>query len=214
MDKSQSGFCAVYFRMFFHPAGTFRQLSGSKKRLRYGLLGAFIPAAGYMLFYIFASRAGGAPSVFKPWLAVPVEKYFTWGIFLALPGYLISIFSASCVLYLLVRLFDQKSDFDTVFMIVGLGSGVASWSTLLHDLTDAVLSFLGIISMKEYERLLNAGGFWDYLYKTLMVLYLVWFIGLYCTGITSTMRIKRIPAFIISVLSFVTFQAVLLIFIR
>jgi len=39
--------------------------------------------------------------------------------------------------------------------VIGFGIGVATWSSLLHDLTDAFLSVIGVIDMSEYEKLLK-----------------------------------------------------------
>lgn len=212
--KNAENFFGIYLKMFFRPRDAFDRLNNSKRELWYGLLALLIPAAIYTVFYILAYNAGGAPSKFKPWLALPIEKYFFYGIFLSIPGYFCSGVVASALMYMLLKLSNKTVTYDGVMGIVGFTAGVATWSTLLHDFSDAVLSFLGIITMAEYEKVLNSGGFWDYLYKVLMILYLVWFIILYYKGIRSVSNVNRMYAIFTAVVSFISFQTILLIFIR
>ncbi|HUI71029.1 MAG TPA: hypothetical protein VL354_10960 [Spirochaetia bacterium] len=45
-------------------------------------LALLVPALGYTLMYTLGWLAGGAPSTFTRWLAIPIEQYFTWDIFI------------------------------------------------------------------------------------------------------------------------------------
>jgi hypothetical protein len=208
------GFLSIYFRMFVSPRQAFLELGEGGRQLRHGLLALMVPAIFYTIFYILAYSAGGAPSAFKPWLALPIERYFLYGIFLAIPGYLCAAFVGSSVLYILLRLFGKAANYDEAFSVVGFAAGVATWSTLVHDFADSVLSFLGIIDMRQYEIALNSGGFWDYLYKVLMLLYLVWFLAIYYRGIRAFSGLGKAAAIAVALAAFMSFQAVLVIFIR
>lgn len=106
-----------------------------------------------------ANIAGGSPSTFKPWLAIPIEQYFKYDIYLTFPGYYLSWIGASATIYLLCRLLNGKSGFDNMLAVTGFAIGVATWSSMLHDLTDAFLSVTRVINMKEYERLFNEPTF-------------------------------------------------------
>lgn len=212
--SGKRSFFYYYFRMFFMPEKTFTELFNDSSKLSFGLIAAMIPALGYMTFYIMASSAGGAPSAFKPWLALPIEKYFTYGIFLSLPGYALALFSSASVLYLLSKLFKGKSSFDDAIAVIGFGAGAATWSTMLHDLADAFMGFTGVIDIRWYEAALNSGTFWDYLYKALMLIYMVWFIMIFYKGIKAANGFNMPKALLTSVLTFMVFQAVLVIFIR
>lgn len=55
---------------------------------------------------------------------------------------------------------------------------------MIHDLADSILGFIGIIDIREYEKVLNSGGFWDILYMVLMIIYVLWFVVLFSKGIT------------------------------
>jgi hypothetical protein len=208
------GFWSYYFWMFYSPGRTFSELLKEEKRLHYGLYAALIPALGYTVFYIMASRAGGAPSTFKPWLAIPIEEYFHWDIYLSIPGVLLSIITTAGVIQLLSRLAGSTGTFEDSFCVIGFGAGVATWSTMLHDLTDAFLAFIGIIDMKSYEKLLNQPTFWHYLLYFLFLVYFTWFFILFTKGIREVHKTSRVFSILLGFLALIFYQGILLIFIR
>jgi hypothetical protein len=93
------------------------------------------------------SSVGGAPSVFAPWLNVSMDEYFHYAIFPSIPGYLLAVFFASGFVYFWMRLARIEVSYDSIMTVIGLGTGVASWSTVIHDPADAFLSFIGLIAM-------------------------------------------------------------------
>ncbi len=212
MEKK--GFFSYYFRMFIAPRRTFSALLSDEKRFRYGFYAALIPALGYTLFYIMASQAGGAPSTFKPWLAIPAEDYFFWDIFLSIPGIFISIICATGIIQLLSHLWHTSGSFEDTFVVISFGSAVASWATMLHDLTDAFLAFTGVISMQEYERLLNEPGFFHYMLYTLFLIYFTWFPLLFAKGFGEVHKGSNAKSVFLGILGLIIYQGVLLIFIR
>jgi hypothetical protein len=107
-----------------------------------------------------------------------------------------------------------KSRFDDNLAVIGFGAGVATWSSMLHDLTDAFLATIGLIDMKEYERLLNEPTFWRFLLLTLYVIYFFWFITLFTLGIRKANRFSVIKSIVLAIIGLAVFQTILLIFIR
>jgi hypothetical protein len=209
-----SGFWHFYWRVFVSPTKAFQQIDLDNRKMVLGFIASTIPALGYTLFYIMASRAGGAPTVFVPWLNLPMDKYFYYAIFLAIPGYLLAVFFASGFVYFCMRLARINVSFDSVLMVLGFGIGVVSWSTLLHDLIDAFLGFIRVIDMSQYEQALNEPTFWRYLLLTLYVIYFVWFFILFQKGIAVIGAISRARASLFALIGLVSFQLVLLLFIR
>jgi hypothetical protein len=185
-----------------------------ERRLKFGLFSFLIPAIGYTLFYFMAYKSGGQPSTFKPWLAIPRENYFYYDIFLTLPAYFLSLVTAAAILQLLSKVFGGKGSFEDSVSVLGFGMGVATWSTMLHDLTDASLSFIGIISMPEYEKLLNEPTFWRSLLWTLFALYFTWFIVLFTKGMKEVHKTSPFVSLILGIIGLAVFQTMLLIFIR
>lgn len=210
----KSNWLALYIRMFYKPRSSFQILFYSNNSLKYGFYSFLVPALGYTLFYIMAYYAGGSPSAFKPWLALPIESYFKYDIFLTLPGYYLSWVGASATVYLLSRLMNGLGRFEHILAVIGFGIGIASWSSLFHDLTDAVLSIAGIIDMQAYERLLNEPTIWRGLLLTLYAIYFVWFLFLFTIGIKLVQKFSLLKSVIIAFTGLVTFQVILLIFIR
>lgn len=209
-----ANFPKLYFRMFYKPASTYKLIFESNNSLRFGFFSMLIPALGYTIFYIMAYYSGGSPSSFKPWLALPIEQYFMYDIFLSLPAYYLSWAGASLSVYLLCRIKNSKVKFDHIAAIMGLGIGIATWSSMLHDLTDAVLSIFGIIDMREYERLLNEPTFWRGLLLSLYTLYFFWFLSLFTIGIRISQGFGRLKSLLIAFIGLFSFQIILLIFIR
>lgn len=104
--------------------------------------------------------------------------------------------------------------FDNILAIVGFGIGVATWSSLFHDLTDAFLSVIGVIDMKEYEQLLNEPTIWRGILLTLYSIYFFWIIMLFTIGLRVSQKFSLVKSLIIALIGLYTFQVILLIFIR
>lgn len=214
MTSHQNTFISLYFRMFTKPGKTFDRLLGSGQQLSYGFYALLVPAVGYTLFYLMAWNAGGSPSTFKPWLNLPVEKYFMYDIFLTIPGYFVSWSAAAVLIFLLSRMLKGQARFEDILMVVGFGVGIATWSSMLHDLTDAFLATIGVIEMKEYERLLNEPTFWRYLLLTLYAIYFFWFISLFTIWIKKANNFNYFKSIVLAVIGLAAYQSLLLIFIR
>ncbi|MFZ5809274.1 MAG: hypothetical protein ACOY16_08325 [Chloroflexota bacterium] len=209
-----SEFFRLYWSVFVSPTKAFQQIDLDNRKMLLGFLAVMIPAIGYTLFYIMASSAGGAPSVFVPWLNLPMERYFYYAIFLAIPAYLLAFLFASGFVYFCMRLARLQVSYDSIAMVLGLGIGVASWSSMLHDLTDAFLGFVGLIDIRQYEQLLNEPTFWRYLLLSLYTIYFIWFFVLFQKGIAVVSKIDKAKASIFAFIGLAAFQSVLLLFIR
>jgi hypothetical protein len=210
----ETNFWALYFKMFYKPKSTFEAVFESGNALKYAFFAFLIPSLGYTLFYIMAYFAGGSPSTFKPWLTIPIEEYFKYDIILTFPGYYLAWIGASVTVYLLSALMNGQSRFDNILAVFGFGIGVATWSSLLHDLTDAFLSIIGVIDMREYEKLLNEPTFWRLLLWSLYTLYFFWFLTLFTIGIKKAQGFNLLKSILLAVTGLATFQIILLIFIR
>ncbi len=214
METRSERFFPLYLRMFIRPDSTFDLIIDRKSTLRFGFFALLVPIIGYTLFYIMAWNAGGSPSTFQPWLAIPAEEYFRYDIYLTLPAYYMAWLGASCTVFFISRLLNGDGSFENILAVIGFGIGIATWSSMLHDLTDAVLSTLGIIDMREYEKLLNEPTFWRYLLLTLYSIYFLWFMYLFTIGIRKVQRFGWFKSVLLALAGLVTFQVILLIFIR
>ncbi|HVN57580.1 MAG TPA: YIP1 family protein [Bacteroidales bacterium] len=208
------GFWSYYVGVLLRPTATFRELMAYERKLKLGVLALLVPALGYTLFYILAWNAGGGPSTFKPWLAIPRESYYYWDIFLSIPAYLVSMLMATSVLYLLAKHFGGAGSWDDTFLMIAFAVGVATLSTMLHDLTDAFLGVTGVIDLKNYERLLNEPTFWRSMLWGLFMIYFAWFIMLFSRGLKETHKLTWLQSIIIGIIGLAVFQVMLLVFIR
>lgn len=214
MHDTKKSFGHIYRMMFFSPGMAMDQISRSEKKLKYSMYAFLIPAIGYTLFYMMAWKAGGSPTTFKPWLNLPIERYFYYDIFLCLPGYFMALVTASSIAYLFSKSMGGKGTWDNQFAMTSFTMGVVTWSTMFHDLSDAILGFAGILDMKHYERLLNQPTFWRFLLLSLYLVYLCWFVFLFTLAVRRNHKLKMLPALLIGLLTFVFYQGTLFIFIR
>ena len=214
METRSERFFPLYLRMFIRPDSTFDLIIDRRSTLRFGFFALLVPIIGYTLFYIMAWNAGGSPSTFKPWLSIPAEEYFRYDIYLTLPAYYMAWLGASCTVFFISRLLNGAGSFENILAVIGFGIGIATWSSMLHDLTDAVLSTLGIIDMREYEKLLNEPTFWRYLLLTLYSIYFLWFMYLFTIGIRKVQRFGWVKSVFLALAGLATFQVILFIFIR
>ncbi len=207
-------FLSLYFQLFIRPGRSYERILSDPRKLRYGFLALLVPALGYSLFYIMAWQADGAPSAFRPWLAIPMDQYFRYAVFLSLPGYYLAWLAATGTVFLVSSLWGRSGNYADMLVVTGFGIGVASWSSLLHDLVDAFLSVTGIIDMARFEQLLNEPGFWRTLLWTLYIIYILWFLLLFTKGYRKTAGIGTGRALLLAFIGLVSFQLTLLIFIR
>jgi hypothetical protein len=154
-------FLSYYFAYFARPRRTYRTLLKDDRRVRLAVFTVLIPAAAYTLTYVLLTISGGAPSTFAPWLAIPKEQYFKYDIFIAAPSMFMYWVLASGVIQLLSRLFSGTGSFEDTATAIGFGIGVATWASLIHDLTDAALGVLGLVDMNAHEAALNSRTFWE-----------------------------------------------------
>jgi hypothetical protein len=203
-----------YLSMFLKPRRTFDLLMSDPRRLKYGALAVLIPAVLYTLFYFMASAAGGAPSTFKPWLAIPSEVYYSYDRFLVAPSMYMSWIMAAAIGQLLSRAFSGQGSFEDNLSVFGFGIGVASWALLVHDMTDAFLGFIGVLDMKWYELALNTPTIWRAIFWCLSAIYFFWYMLLFSKGIGASQRLGRGPAIFVGITSFIVYQLVFLIFNR
>ena len=104
--------------------------------------------------------------------------------------------------------------FEDTAVALGFGIGVATWASLLHDLTDSVLAVLGVIEMKAYEAALNGPTFWRGLLWTLYTIYFFWFIILFAKGIRTGHALNWPSATLLAVVALVVYQGLFLVFNR
>ncbi len=214
LSSPTASFGRYYLSILTQPRRGFNRLVSDPHRLRYGLLAFSIPAIGYTLFYILATIAGGAPSVFEPWLAIPKELYFQYDRFILAPSMLMGWILAAGVVQLLSHFFGGKGSFEDTLSVLGFGISLATWSTLIHELADAILSVAGLINMQAYELILNEPTFWSYLYKGMMALYIGGFLVFFTKGVGAAQGLRRGPAILLGVVGLVIYQGVFFIFNR
>ena len=210
----RTSFWATYWSYVVRPRRTADALVADYRRVRFGAFAVLIPAAGYTSMYLLASIAGGAPSSFSPWLAIPKEVYFKYDVFIVAPSMFACWVLASGVAQLVSRLFSGSGSFEDTAAVLGFGIGIATWSSLVHDLTDAALGALGVIDMRQYERALNEPTVWRAILWALYSIYLAWFILLFSKGMGAAHKTRHGSSLLMAITAFIIYQGFYLVFNR
>jgi hypothetical protein len=207
-------FTNYYLDTIFRPRRTFDALSADDRRLRFGLLALAINAVLYTLVYVFLTMAGGAPSSFTPWLAIPLDVYYYYNQFFLAPSMIMGGILAAGVAQLLSRPFAGKGSFEDTLSVFGFAISIACLASLAHDLPDSFLGAIGLLNQREYELALNSPTIWRVILLSLYGLSILWFILLFPKAIGSAQRIRRGPAIFVGVLAYLVYQFVFVIFNR
>ncbi len=184
------------------------------RRLKFGIYFITIPAVLYIFVYIFLNHGGGAPSVFTPWLNIPKEVYYFYNRFLTAPSFYIAWILAAGVVQLFSKTFNSKGTFEDTLAALGLGTAVAMWGTMLHDLVMSFLGAIRVISLTQHEIDMNSPTIWRTVIWTCMIIYLIWFVIMFTKGIAAAHRLKTGKALVLGVIGFVVFQMMFLVFNR
>ena len=209
-----NSFGKYYFGVITRPRRTFDALMADGRRLRFGLFALTISAILYLFVYIFLTMAGGAPSVFTPFLAIPLDQYYAYNRFFVLPSIFAGWILAAGVAQLLSRPFGGKGTFEDNLSVFGYAIGIAVLASLLHDLPDTFLGAIGVLDLKAYEIALNSPTIWRTILWICYGLSFVLFLVFFPKAVGAAQRIRSGPAIFVGILAFVTYQGFYLIFNR
>jgi hypothetical protein len=197
-----------YLGTLFRPRRTFEALLAYSRRLKFGILALAIDAFLYTLVYIFLTAGGGAPSSFKPWLAVPADVYYYYNRFWLAPSMFGCWILAAGVAQLLSRPFAGKGSFEDTLSVFGFGITLATLLALFHDLPDSTLGAIGLLNLREYELALNSPAIWRFIPLTLYSIFLIMLAVLLIKGVGAAQQLKRGPAILVGPVAAIVYQGV------
>src|SRR5690348_4319695 len=117
------------------PRRTLERLMADPFRLRFGMRALGLTAFLYTLVYLFLIVGGGRPTVFRPWLAIDPEHYYRYNVFFLAPSMFAGVLVAAAVTQLAARRLGGRGSFEDMVTVLGVGTSIASWWTLVHDLS-------------------------------------------------------------------------------
>lgn len=204
-----------YYRLTFtRPAKGFKELINDNRHLQFGFYYMLIPIAGYTLMYIFLTIAGGAPSVFTPWLNIPKDQYYSINRYLLAPSMLLCWIMAASSIHLFSRFLGGKGSFEQTLAVTALSISVAMLAGLVHDLPMSFFSAINVIDAKQHEIDMNTPTIWRIL---LWTCYSVYFMAFFCLFSIMTKQVQQLkwPAAIFcGVAGFIIFQLLFFVFNR
>ena len=196
------------------PRQTFNLLLADGRRLKFGFIAISINAVLYTLVYVFLNLAGGAPSSFTPWLAVPKDVYYFYNQFWLAPSMFGCWILAAGVAHLSSKLFSGQGSFEDTLSVFGFGITIASLVSALHDLPDSFLGAIGLLDQNWYELALNSPTIWRTILLTIYGVALVMLFLLCIKGVGASQKLKAGPALFVGILAAVMYQGVFFIFNR
>lgn len=168
----------------------------------------------YTWVYVNLTIGGGAPSSFAPWLAIPRESYYFFDQFILAPSMLICWVSAAGIVQLASKPFGGSGSFEDTLSVLGFAIGIACLASLLHDFPDTLLGALGLLDLRAYEVMLNTPTIWRTILWMCYGASFVLFVLLFTKAVRAVQRIRPVPAFLIGLLGFLTYQVLFLVFNR
>lgn len=214
-SAGSDSFLDLYAHAFVHPQRAMAALVAEPRRLRWGAYALAIATSLYLLIYFFLSRNGGRPTVFAPWLAIPAEDYYRYNLLLHVPSVLLAWIAAAGSAQLVSRALGGNGSYEDTLAVFGIGIGVASWGTGLHDLVTTFLGYLGRLDQRAYEDAMSTPGTAPHaLIWLLMLVYLLGFLVLFPAGIAAAHQLRGARARTAGSIGFAVYLSVFLIFNR
>lgn len=211
----ETSFFVSYATTFAHPKRAMATFAADPRRHRWSAFAVAITAATYTLVYFFLSHNGGRPTAFTPWLAIPKEVYYRYNLVLHVPSILLAWISASGVAQLVGRALGGRGSYEDTLAVFGLGIGVASWATGLHDVITTFLGYVGVLDQRAYEDAMSTPGTWPHaLIWSLMLVYLAAFVSLFTSGVRAVHALRTGRATVVGVAGFGVYQLVFVLFNR
>lgn len=207
-------FWGIYRRAFVHPRRSLERLVSNPEGLAMGAKALLLTAALYTLMYACLTLGGAAPSSFAPWLAIPKEVYYRYNTLLLAPSMFVCWLSAASIGHLLARAWGGQGNFEQTAAAIGVSISLASWTTLVHDLTGSILGALHMIDARAHEAAMNAPTIWRGLILTLFVLYAAAFLYTFATSIAVSQRLGRAKSLTLGTLAFCVYQGMFFVFNR
>jgi hypothetical protein len=207
-------FGSYYLGTLLRPRRTFDKLMTDPRRLKFGALAVAISAALYTLVYVFLTIGGGAPSSFKPFLAIPVDLYYSYDRFIVAPSMFGCWILAAGVAQLLSHRFSGEGTFEDVLSAFGFAIAISLLISMLHDLPETFLGAIGLLDFRWYEVALNSPTVWRVI---LWIFYggsILVFLILFPKAVGAARRLRRGPGILIGVIAYLVYQGVFIIFNR
>lgn len=209
-----ASFGAYYRGVVLKPRRTFDALVEDPRRLRFGALALGVTAILYTLVYVFLFAGGAHPTTFAPWLAIPAEDYYRYNRFLLAPSIFLAWLTAGGVVQLLGHFVRGSGSFEDTLAVLGFGIAIPNLASLAHDLPVSFCGAIGVIDAMQHEAAMNAPGPWRTLLWSSYSAYLVWFLVVFPKAVGAAQRVRALPALLLGVLGFVTYQLIFMLFNR
>ena len=207
-------FLSNYWRTIINPKVSFEKLLANEKYFSLGFLYILIPIVGYTMVYVFLTIGNGAPSVFTPWLNIPIEDYYSVNRFLLAPSMILSWLAAAAVIQIFSRLFKGTGSFEQTLSVIALSISIAMWGGLIHDLPMSFLSAIKVIDAREHEIAMTTPTIFRTLLWTCYSMYIIAFFILFSKAVQIVHKLNVTKSILIGSFAYLIFQLIFIVFNR
>jgi hypothetical protein len=201
-----------YLGTVLRPRETFDALVSDERRVQFGIIAIAVSVQLYVLLYIFLSLGDNAFSSLRPWLSIPAASFHHYNDFFLAPSMFICWILAAGVAQLSSRAWSGKGTFEDMLSVLGFAISIGCLPALLIDLPESALGAAGIIDFEKVEAALSSRTVWHEIVMVLYFLSITWSAVLFCVGVRSVQRIRRVPAMLAGLFAYVIYQIVLIMF--
>lgn len=208
-----TSFWTYFIGTCIKPRSTFTRLLSEPRRMALALGSALLMGVLYTLTTV-GNAAAGAQPLMPPLVAIPSESYYFWETFFMIPVYVVGWMLAAGIAQALGKLFGGSGNFGETLSVFGFALNIPWYITWMADSIIALLYLSGSMTQAEWKGLIEEPGLWQIATYSYPLLSLVWLFALVAIAVSVVHRLRRWQTLLITTVTVIVLQIVMLIFIR
>ncbi len=208
-----NSFWSYFFGTFHSPHSTFTRLLSDPRQLSHGMKSVLLMGILYTLTTLGYAVVGATP-LMPPVIGIPAQDYYFRELFFQIPVYILGWLLASALALLLGKLFRGNGTLKTHLAVLGFALNIPWYITWLADTVIAILYLLHILTPQEWADMIARGGIWQAFTYVYPLVSLIWLFFLAAVALKVVEKIRWWQVIINSVVTVLSLQALMTIFIR
>jgi hypothetical protein len=156
----------------------------------------------------------GAIPLMPPVIGIPAQNYYVCEVFFQIPVFVLGWLLASGLALFINKLFKGGSTFKVHLAVLGFALNIPWYITWLVDTAIALMYLLHILTKQEWAALIARGGIWQVFTYSYPLVALIWLFILVTVALKVVEKLRWWQILINSVITVLSLQALMTIFIR
>jgi hypothetical protein len=156
----------------------------------------------------------GAIPLMQPVIGIPAQNYYICEVFFQIPIFVLGWLLASGLALFISKLFKGSSTFKAHLAILGFALNIPWYITWLVDTVIALLYLFHILTQKEWAAMIGRGGIWQAFTYIYPLIALIWLFILIAKALKVVEKLQWWQILINSVITVLSLQSLMIIFIR